>query len=1017
MEGSLGFLFLAFLIIPLPNFFIFCTGHSHSYSQLRCIDTERQALLNFKQHLIDSSNRLSSWTAHGDCCQWEGVVCHNVTAHVQQLHLKTFYPEGDFVTDEQYEAYKRSMFGGKLNPSLLDLKHLNYFDLSFNNFSASPIPSFLGSMKSLTSLNLSNAGFVRLIPHQLGNLSNLLYLNLQSSSFSGLYVNNLQWLSGLPLLQHLDMSYVNLSESSDWLQLTNTLPSLFDLRLSYSQLSFIPPTLTVNFSSLLTLDLSGNQFENTLILSWIFGLRNLVSLDLSYNHFQSPIPIDLHNMTSLRHLNLSGNYFNHTIPNWLYSFSRLEFLILRSSNLQGTISSAIGNLTSAISIDLSGNELGGKLPRSLGNLCNLRELKLSYNKWNQEISEILESLSGCLSKRLEILDLSFSQLHGHLTDELGVFKNLVKLSFWNNSISGPLPVSLGSLSSLTGLDLSNNLFNGTIPQNFWQLSKLDTLYIESNMLEGVVSKSHFSNLTRLNTFYAFGNRLTLNVSRNWIPSFQLKQLNLRSWNLGPKFPMWLCSQSHLQYLDISNTQISDVIPHSFWNLSSQLEYLNLSHNQINGEIPNSPMFFSTSVIDLSSNNFKGPLPCISSKVIVLDLSNNSLSGSISQFLCFKRNEPKQIEFLNLEKNCLSGKIPDCWKKWNNLVVLNLGKNNFCGIVPTSMGSLTNLNSLHLNNNKFSGNLPLSLKNCEELVVVDVAENDFVGNIPSWIGHRFSSLMILSLRSNKFHGYIPAELCALSLLQILDLSQNKLFGRMPRCVKNFSAMATNNISNDHMNSYLSTSYYGESLPLESALLVIKGKIYEYSTILQLVKSIDFSKNYLSGEIPEEVTSLRGLQSLNLSYNLLIGNIPMNIGTMVLLESIDFSMNHLSSKIPSSMSSLTFLSHLNLSYNNLTGKIPLSTQLQSINPTSFIGNKLCGPPLTDNCTNGVKPNNENIGSKKTGALEVDWFYVSMALGFMVGFWSICGPLLLNKQWRIIYFQFLGHIGYKLKGVISL
>ena len=186
---------------------------------------------------------------------------------------------------------------------------------------------------------------------------------------------------------------------------------------------------------------------------------------------------------------------------------------------------------------------------------------------------------------------------------------------------------------------------------------------------------------------------------------------------------------------------------------------------------------------------------------------------------------------------------------------------------------------------------------------------------------------------------------------------------------------------------------------------------------MVKSIDFSKNYLSGEIPEEVTSLRGLQSLNLSYNLLIGNIPMNIGTMVLLESIDFSMNHLSSKIPSSMSSLTFLSHLNLSYNNLTGKIPLSTQLQSIDPTSFIGNKLCGPPLTDNCTNGVKPNNENIGSKKTGALEVDWFYVSMALGFVVGFWSICGLLLLNKQWRIIYFQFLGHTRYKLKGVISL
>ena len=86
---------------------------------------------------------------------------------------------------------------------------------------------------------------MRVIPHQLGNLTNLLFLNLKSSIFPGLYVNNLQWLLGLPVLQHLDMSGVDLSKASNWLQLTNTLPSLFDLRLSYSQLPFIPPTLIV----------------------------------------------------------------------------------------------------------------------------------------------------------------------------------------------------------------------------------------------------------------------------------------------------------------------------------------------------------------------------------------------------------------------------------------------------------------------------------------------------------------------------------------------------------------------------------------------------------------------------------------------------------------------------------------------------------------------------------------------------------------------------------------------------
>ena len=59
---------------------------------------------------------------------------------------------------------------------------------------------------------------------------------------------------------------------------------------------------------------------------------------------------------------------------------------------------------------------------------------------------------------------------------------------------------------------------------------------------------------------------------------------------------------------------------SFWNLSSQVQILNLSHNLIHGEIP---MILSASMIDLSSNHFKGPLPYISSDVYVLDLSNNS----------------------------------------------------------------------------------------------------------------------------------------------------------------------------------------------------------------------------------------------------------------------------------------------------------------------------------------------------------------------------------------------------------
>ncbi|KAM4073225.1 hypothetical protein ACB094_10G002200 [Castanea mollissima] len=1014
---TLSLLLCLLTIHHSPNFYT-AHSYSHSDSEVRCIESERHALLNFRQHLLDPSNRLASWASDVDCCHWVGVVCHNRTGHVLQLHLRSNYPVYDYelTTIEQRiaqdEAYSRSRFGGKINPSLLDLKHLIYLDLSYNDFGGIPIPEFLSSMGSLRYLNLSGAGFVGLIPHQLGNLSNLYYLNL-GGYYNNLYVKNLQWLSGLPLLQHLDLSFANLSQAFDWLQEINKLPSLSELRLSQCYLSgFIPPPIpsSINFSSLTTLDLSSNYLQNTSILFWVFGLHNLVSLHLSENSFQGPIPDHLQNLTSLRHLDLSSNAFNSSIPNWLYSFSHLEFLNLWQNMMQGRISSATGNLTSAISIDLSFNELEGKVPRSFGNLCKLREIRLSSNKCGQQISEIFESLSGCVSNGLEILEMDSTQLSGQLTDELGQFKNLVILSLGNNSISGPIPWSIGNLSSLRSLYLESNQINGTLPQSFGHLSKLESLYISSNMLEDVVSEVHFTSLTRLTLLYASKNRLTLKVSLDWIPPFQLNYLVLGSWNLGPKFPSWLCSQKQLLSLDISNTGIIDAVPPCFWNLSSQFTYLNISHNQIYGEIPHIPLIFSgQSIIDVSSNHFEGPLPCISSNLSFLDLSNNSLSGSIFHFLCYKMKEPKNMEFRNLGKNLLSGNISNCWMKWQRLVALNLGNNNFSGSIPASIGSLINLRSLHLSNNSFSGKFPSLLKNCKYLFTIDIGKNEFVGSIPLWIGHRLSSLMILSLRFNNFHGQIPEELCALTSLQILDLSHNKLFGSIPKCLNNFITMARNNNSN-YPIYVLSWSILSSSVPFESELLVIKGESLEYSTTLQLVNIIDLSNNNLSGEIPKEVASLQGLQSLNLSSNILTGMIPENIGDMGSLESIDFSINQLCGQIPQSMSSLTFLSHLNLSNNNLIGKIPSSTQLQSLCASSFFGNKLCGPPLTDSCTiNYVKPNIQNKRSKDFGGLKVDWFFVSMALGFVVGFWLVLGPLLWNKQWRILYFQFLDHLGF--------
>ncbi|PON58253.1 LRR domain containing protein [Parasponia andersonii] len=107
----------------------------------------------------------------------------------------------------------------------------------------------------------------------------------------------------------------------------------------------------------------------------------------------------------------------------------------------------------------------------------------------------------------------------------------------------------------------------------------------------------------------------------------------------------------------------------------------------------------------------------------------------------------------------------------------------------------------------------------------------------------------------------------------------------------------------------------------------------------------------------------------------GSIPDKIGDMSWILSLDISRNQLSGELPTSLSKLNFLSHLNVSYNNFSGEIPLSTQLQSMEASSFIGNQLCGPPLPKDAemkiiTQKVEMQVEEKRAKKKTSTGFDW-----------------------------------------------
>ena len=130
--------------------FHFPNSCSSFSTQPLCNDSERSALLQFKQSFVTKMSvssdpfaypKVSSWNSGktNDCCSWDGVLCDRVNGHVIGLVLSSSYLYGSLNSSS----------------SLFRLVHLQKLNLADNDFNYSQIPPSIRYLSNITYISTS----------------------------------------------------------------------------------------------------------------------------------------------------------------------------------------------------------------------------------------------------------------------------------------------------------------------------------------------------------------------------------------------------------------------------------------------------------------------------------------------------------------------------------------------------------------------------------------------------------------------------------------------------------------------------------------------------------------------------------------------------------------------------------------------------------------------------------------------------------------------------------------------
>ncbi|KAM7265648.1 hypothetical protein ACFE04_003331 [Oxalis oulophora] len=670
----------------------------------------------------------------------------------------------------------------------------------------------LDGLHSLKVLYLNNSVINEpLTAQDLPNFKKLEVLDM--SNIVGLDASFLHSVGEMNALKVFKLTRCGHNESRIALQGLCKLSHVQTLDLSNNNLVGNLPACMANLTSLQRLALSGNQFTGNITESPIASLTSIQELYLSGNDFQIPSSFGpLYNHSKLNTFIGDGNeIYGDVVPrSWVPKF-QLNTLYLSCHGNVGAIPDFLFHQHDLQFVEISHIHFKGEFPYwLLDNNTGMTTLTLVNNSLS---GHVYFSPSHSLMS-FEELDISNNLLNGEIPMNFGsFFPNLKKLDMSSNQFEGNIPPSLGDISSLYSLDLSNNQLIGMIPKQLGKGCKnLVELILTNNKLHGQIFPVDF-NSTMLWNLQLGGNSFTSlsdSLSRSGLGTLDISNNRLS----GP-IPKWMAKISSLKEIRMSNNNLEGSIPAELCQLD-KLGTLDLSGNNISGTVP--PCFHNDWLdeLRLSNNKLQGTLRDafynISSTIVILDLSNNHLTGCIPHSI----SRLKLLAYLFLNDNNLEGKVPTQICKLDQLCLINLSHNNLSGRIPSCLRTTSSSEELqgmpydenifNSSNNVLGEDIHFTTKRMSYdfhgrvlyfMSGIDLSGNKFVGEIPLEFGN-LSSVLVLNLSRNCLTGKIPPTLADLKQIESLDLSDNFLSGEIPpRLVELYSlsvfTVANNNLS--------------------------------------------------------------------------------------------------------------------------------------------------------------------------------------------------------------------------------